>query len=51
MTELEELHVLFPALNPEELAAAKENLDKYLLLACEIMEDHEMAFRSDILAE
>lgn len=33
-----ELGKLFPKLSPDELAAAKESLDAYLLLAWEIWE-------------
>ena len=36
----EELEKLLPKLSPDELAAAKEILDVYLLLAWEIWEEH-----------
>lgn len=38
---LEQLKNLYPALSPEELLLAKENLDRYLLLSWEIYEDLE----------
>ena len=33
------LHRLYPNLSPEELVTAKENLDRYLSLAWEIVEE------------
>ena len=41
MTIPDELKTLYPSRHDEELADAKENLDRYLLLAWEIMEDQE----------
>jgi hypothetical protein len=38
-----ELKALYPKLSDEDLAAVMENLDQYLLLAWEIMEDAEGA--------
>jgi len=35
-----ELRSLYPNLSDEELIIAKENFDRYLLLAWQIMEDH-----------
>jgi hypothetical protein len=35
----DELRSLYPNLSDDELTAAKENLDRYLLLAWEILED------------
>ena len=40
---LEKLRVLYPTLSDEELAMARENLDRYLLLAWEIYEDLKIA--------
>lgn len=37
----EELRALFPNIPDEEFARAKENLDQYLLLAWEIMEEQK----------
>jgi hypothetical protein len=37
-----ELKKLFPKLAPGELAAAKESLDAYVLLAWEIWEEHSV---------
>jgi hypothetical protein len=41
--ELATLKALYPNLSPEELALAKENLDRYLSLAWEIYEDSRLA--------
>jgi hypothetical protein len=35
----DELRALYPGLSEEDLIEAKENLDRYILLAWEIMED------------
>ena len=43
MTSMEELRVLYPHISPEDLAVVKENLDRYLLLAWEIVEEHRLA--------
>lgn len=40
---LENLRVLYPTLSDEELAVARENLDRYLLLAWEVYEDLKIA--------
>jgi hypothetical protein len=40
--ELTALKALYPKLSSEELAVAKENLDRYLTLAWEIFEDAQM---------
>ena len=37
-----ELKKLFPTLSPNDLVAAQERLDEYLLLAWEIWEDSQM---------
>jgi hypothetical protein len=41
MKDLAEIRALYPDLSPEDLAAAKENLDRYLMLAWEIWEERE----------
>lgn len=38
---MSQLKALYPALSPGELLIAKENLDRYLLLAWEIYKDLE----------
>lgn len=38
---LAQLKTLYPTLSPEELLLAKENLERYLLLAWEIYEELE----------
>lgn len=38
---MEQLKALYPNLSPEELTAAKENLDQYLLLAWELWETEQ----------
>ena len=40
MILLEELEALYPGLSPEELAIAKENLDRYIALALDIVEGY-----------
>jgi len=45
--EFTELGELFPKLSPGELAAAKETLDAYLLLAWEIWEEHSAGTRNN----
>jgi len=37
--DLAEIRALYPDLSPDDLAAAKENLDRYLMLAWEIWEE------------
>ena len=44
---LAELKILYPNLSAEELVIAKENLDRYILLAWEIFEDLEMERRAN----
>jgi len=39
---IDELKLLYPELNPEELRLARENLNRYLALAWEIFEDAQM---------
>lgn len=41
MTTPDELRALYPNLTDEQLLEAKENLDRYILLAWEIMEELE----------
>lgn len=43
MDDLAEIRALYPNLSPDDLAAAKENLDRYLILAWEIWEEHNSA--------
>jgi hypothetical protein len=43
LDDLAELRVLYPSLSPDELVVAKENLERYLLLAWEIWEERESA--------
>ena len=43
MTIPDELRALYPSLTDEQLLEAKENLDRYILLAWEIMEELEDA--------
>jgi hypothetical protein len=45
MADIEELKALYPNLSDDELAVAKETLDRYLLLVWEIMEDERMRDR------
>jgi hypothetical protein len=40
--ELEILGALYPNLSPEELMAARDNLDRYLSLAWEIFEESQL---------
>jgi len=51
MTLLEELQKLYPSLSQHELQIAKENLDRYLLLAWEIIEEHKQAQASNGFSE
>ncbi len=46
MANVEELKALFPNLSDSELTVAAENLDRYLLLAWEIVEDQRMRDRA-----
>ncbi len=41
MNPQDELQSLFPNLSPDQLREAKDNLDAYLMLAWEIMEEAE----------
>jgi hypothetical protein len=41
--DLAEVKALYPSLSPDDLAAAKENLERYLILAWEIWEEHNSA--------
>jgi hypothetical protein len=43
VNEIEQLKALYPGLSPDEISLAKENLDRYLSLAWEILEDQRMA--------
>ncbi len=45
--DLAALKALYPDLSPEELGLAQENLDRYLSLAWEIVEDSRMAHPCD----
>jgi hypothetical protein len=48
MTEdLADIRALYPELPPDDLVAAKENLDRYLVLAWEIWEEREPAAEHD----
>ncbi len=44
----EDLRALYPDLTDDELMEAKENLDRYILLAWEIMEDRERSVHESI---
>jgi hypothetical protein len=41
--DLAEVRALYPDLPPDDLATARENLDRYLMLAWEIWEERELA--------
>jgi hypothetical protein len=45
--ELETLKALYPNLSPEELVVARDNLDRYLSLAWEIVEESQRFSRGE----